>query len=145
MLCITRPDLDGNVINITQDDDSLKELKETEKINPFELKMDISAQKCLNKSPHLFSFPDCPLYEKTIRLLLEKIFKAEMILGRWKDPRNKDPSLDLLALPLNPYKNLLADLMAIRFISSHRVPEKLNYSKLAVLNYVPLNLLDSRT
>jgi len=68
-----------------------------------------------------------------------------MILGRWKDPRNKDLSLDLLALPLNPYENLLADLMAIRFISSHRVPEKLNYSKLAVLNYVPLNLLDSRT
>ena len=46
------PDLDGSVIIISQDDDSLKELKETEKINPLEFKMDISAQKVFSTNPN---------------------------------------------------------------------------------------------
>ena len=50
---ITRPDLDGSVIIITQHDDSLKELKETEKINPLELKMNISALKVIFYKPEL--------------------------------------------------------------------------------------------
>jgi preprotein translocase subunit SecA len=73
-----------------------------------------------------FRYPQCPAYEDAVMGLLGRKFAIEIVIRQWLNS-NEDPELlkAIELLPLNPHRNLLADLMAAHVIAGARVKDDL--------------------
>ncbi|XP_046438421.1 uncharacterized protein LOC124189951 [Daphnia pulex] len=80
-----------------------------------------------------FKYPDCPVYEDTIRCLIKKTFPAELVRRSWLELEPKDKSsteyiqnLKMInLLPEKPYRKLLGRLMEAHVISGVQVTEEM--------------------
>jgi preprotein translocase subunit SecA len=71
-----------------------------------------------------FCYPQCPAYEDAVMGLLGRKFAIEIVIRQWLKSE-EDPELlkAIELLPLNPHRNLLADLMAAHVIAGARVKD----------------------
>ncbi len=71
-----------------------------------------------------FRYSQCPAYEDAVMGLLGRKFAIEIVIRQWLKSED-DPELlkAIELLPLNPHRNLLADLMASHVIAGARVKD----------------------
>ncbi|XP_046457674.1 uncharacterized protein LOC124204625 [Daphnia pulex] len=102
-------------------------------IDPVERKnilAELENQKIIDRQGYLapdyngqeFCYPQCPAYEDAVMGLLGRNFAIEIVIRQWlKSEEDSELLKAIELLPLNPHRNLLADLMAAHVIAGARV------------------------
>ncbi|KAK4026437.1 hypothetical protein OUZ56_015435 [Daphnia magna] len=77
-----------------------------------------------------FDYPQCPAYSEAVMHLIGRKFVVELVRRQWlkiqdtTSKRGPDYLKAINLLPLKPYRDMLADLMAAHVISGARVTEE---------------------
>jgi preprotein translocase subunit SecA len=108
-------------------------------IDPDERKSilaELKNQKIIDRQGYLtpeyngqeFRYTQCPAYEDAVMGLLGRKFAIEIVIRQWLKSE-EDPELlkAIELLPLNPHRNMLADLMAAHVIAGARVKDDLTF------------------
>ncbi len=106
-------------------------------IDPDERKnilAELQNQKIINDQGYLapeykgqeFCYPQCPAYEDAVMGLLGRKFAIEIVIRQWlKSEEDSELLKAIELLPLNPHRNMLADLMAAHVIAGARLKDQM--------------------